>query len=78
MIDADGHARHAVDITVGGSPMMHDFALTGNHVVLLDLPVTFDPRAAAAAMMPALLRMPHDWCSQRSSAGSGYPTRSPR
>jgi carotenoid cleavage oxygenase len=38
--------------------MMHDFALTGNHVVLLDLPVTFDPRAAAAAMMPAPLRMP--------------------
>ncbi|MGH3607288.1 MAG: carotenoid oxygenase family protein [Pseudonocardiaceae bacterium] len=58
VIGADGRARRAVDITVGGSPMMHDFALTQNHVVFLDLPVTFNPRAAAAAMMPAPLRMP--------------------
>ncbi len=58
MIGRDGRARRAVDIIVGGSPMMHDFALTQNHVVLLDLPVTFDPRAAAAAMMPRPLRMP--------------------
>ena len=57
VIDRDGRARRAVDITVGGSPMMHDFALTQNHVVFLDLPVTFNPRAAAA-MMPRPLRMP--------------------
>src|SRR5690606_25836070 len=30
------------DLEVPGGPMMHDFALTAEHVVLLDLPVTFD------------------------------------
>jgi carotenoid cleavage oxygenase len=58
VIDPAGRARRSVDITVAGSPMMHDFALTGRHVVLLDLPVTFDPRAAAAEMVPAPLRLP--------------------
>jgi carotenoid cleavage oxygenase len=38
----DGRVRRTVDIEVGGSPMMHDFSLTGRHVVIYDLPVTFD------------------------------------
>ena len=58
VIGRDGHASRSVDIPVGGSPMMHDFALTQNHLVLLDLPVTFDPRAAATAMVPGPLRAP--------------------
>ena len=38
----DGRVRRTVDIEVGGSPMMHDFSLTARHVVIYDLPVTFD------------------------------------
>ena len=33
-------------IEVGGSPMMHDFALTENYVVVYDLPVVFDKAMA--------------------------------
>jgi carotenoid cleavage dioxygenase len=58
VIGTDGRARRTVDVTVAGSPMMHDFALTENHVVLLDLPVTFDPRKAVAITMPSWLRPP--------------------
>ncbi|HHV21873.1 MAG TPA: carotenoid oxygenase, partial [Propionibacterium sp.] len=42
VVDLSGRVRHSVDITVQGSPMMHDFALTEGHVVIFDLPVTFD------------------------------------
>jgi carotenoid cleavage oxygenase len=38
----DGRVRRTVDIEVGGSPMMHDFSLTARHLVIYDLPVTFD------------------------------------
>ncbi|RHW24867.1 carotenoid oxygenase [Nocardioides immobilis] len=58
VIGTDGRARRTVDIEVNGSPMMHDFALTEKHVVLFDLPVTFDPRQAAEASVPRLLRTP--------------------
>jgi carotenoid cleavage dioxygenase len=44
VIGVDGRARRTVDITVSGSPMMHDFSLTENHVVFYDLPVSFTPR----------------------------------
>ncbi len=57
IVTADGAIRHSVDVQVGGSPMMHDFALTENFVVLYDLPVTFDKRRAAAAFGP-LMRIP--------------------
>ena len=43
MIDTAGRARRTVDIEVSGSPMMHDFSLTDEYVVIYDLPVTFDP-----------------------------------
>ncbi|MGV7852749.1 carotenoid oxygenase family protein, partial [Mycobacterium kansasii] len=42
VIDTRGRARRTVDIEVTGSPMMHDFSLTDNYVVVYDLPVTFD------------------------------------
>ena len=38
----DGRVRRTVDVEVAGSPMMHDFSLTAGHVVIYDLPVTFD------------------------------------
>ena len=31
---ADGHVRRTVDVEVTGSPMMHDFSLTENNVVI--------------------------------------------
>lgn len=55
VLDTSGRIRRSVDITVHGSPMMHDFALTERHVVVLDLPVTFD-LGAATADVPRLLR----------------------
>lgn len=57
VIDTAGHARRTVDIEVTGSPMMHDFSLTRNHVVLYDLPVTFDPQQAVCTQL-APLRWP--------------------
>ncbi|WP_306364898.1 carotenoid oxygenase family protein [Nocardia sp. CC227C] len=58
VVDVGGRARRIVDIPVRGVPMMHDFSLTENYVVLYDLPVTFDPHHAAAMVMPAPLRYP--------------------
>jgi carotenoid cleavage dioxygenase len=56
VIGADGRARRMVDVRVTGSPMMHDFSLTENHVVFYDLPVTFDPVAGATITAPPGLR----------------------
>jgi carotenoid cleavage dioxygenase len=53
----DGRIRRNVPIQVGGSPMMHDFALTENYVVVLDLPVVFDKRRALESM-PRASRVP--------------------
>lgn len=53
----DGRVRRHVPIKVGGSPMMHDFALTENYVVLYDLPVVFDKRRAVQGM-PRAARLP--------------------
>ena len=58
VIGTDGRARRTVDVRVTGSPMMHNFSLTENHVVFYDLPVTFDAGLAAATSVPPLLRMP--------------------
>lgn len=58
VIGTDGRARRTVDVEVGGSPMMHDFALTEHHVVFYDLPVTFDPRKGAQVTAPGWLRGP--------------------
>lgn len=53
----DGRIRRTVPIKVGGSPMMHDFALTEHHIVLYDLPVVFDKQRALAGM-PRAARLP--------------------
>ncbi|MFJ4651200.1 carotenoid oxygenase family protein [Nocardia sp. NPDC088792] len=58
VIGTDGRARRTVDIEVGGSPMMHDFSLTENHIVLYDLPVTFDTGTVAEMIAPRWLRLP--------------------
>ncbi|KUI11417.1 carotenoid oxygenase [Mycobacterium sp. GA-1285] len=56
VIGADGRARRTVDVEVAGSPMMHDFSLTENHVVFYDLPVTFDVHMAVEMTVPRGLR----------------------
>src|SRR2546421_152365 len=57
VIGVDGRVRRTVDIEVTGSPMMHDFSLTDSHVIIYDLPVTFDAKAAVAGV-PRLFRGP--------------------
>ncbi|SPM38693.1 Carotenoid cleavage dioxygenase or a related enzyme [Mycobacterium numidiamassiliense] len=58
VIDANGRARRTVDISVSGSPMMHDFSLTDKYVVIYDLPVTFDPVQVMPASVPRWMRLP--------------------
>jgi carotenoid cleavage dioxygenase-like enzyme len=56
VIDAAGKVTRTTDIAVPDGPMMHDFALTGRYVVLLDLPVTFSLDAVSAGK-----EMPYVW-----------------
>ncbi|MFV9635506.1 carotenoid oxygenase family protein [Mycobacterium neumannii] len=56
VIDTGGRARRTVDVEVAGSPMMHDFSLTENHVVFYDLPVSFDAGMAVEMTVPRGLR----------------------
>jgi carotenoid cleavage dioxygenase len=42
VLTREARIRRMVDIEVTGSPMMHDFSLTENYVILYDLPFTFD------------------------------------
>ncbi len=53
----DGRIRKTVPIKVGGSPMMHDFALTENYIVIYDLPVVFDKKMATRGM-PRAMKVP--------------------
>ncbi len=53
VVDKDGKATSTTKIPVADSPMMHDFALTEKHVIVMDVPVTFDAAAAeAGALVP--------------------------
>jgi carotenoid cleavage dioxygenase-like enzyme len=56
VVDAAGKVTRTTDIAVPDGPMMHDFALTQNYVVLLDLPVTFSLNAVRAGR-----ELPYVW-----------------
>lgn len=56
VVDAAGKVTRTTGIAVPDGPMMHDFALTGRYVVLLDLPVTFSLDAVSAGK-----EMPYVW-----------------
>ncbi|MGH3299101.1 MAG: carotenoid oxygenase family protein [Trebonia sp.] len=56
VIGTDGRVSRTTDIPVPDGPMMHDFALTGKYVVLLDLPVTFSMDAVSAGR-----KLPYAW-----------------
>lgn len=58
IIDTTGRARRTVDVEVAGSPMMHDFSLTDDYVVIYDLPVTFDAAEMAPGVAPKWLQAP--------------------
>ncbi|MFE7263756.1 carotenoid oxygenase family protein [Streptomyces sp. NPDC057592] len=48
VIDRTGRVARTHRIPVADAPMMHDFALTGKYVVIVDVPITFDMAAAEA------------------------------
>lgn len=49
-LSADGELVESREVEVPGPTMMHDFAITENHVVWLDLPVVFDLDLALTGM----------------------------
>jgi carotenoid cleavage dioxygenase len=51
-VSADGELVQTEDITVGGPTMMHDFNVTRNHVIFMDLPAVFDMKLALSGEMP--------------------------
>lgn len=51
-ISATGELVQDTDITVGGPTMMHDFNVTRNHVIFMDLPAVFDLELALRGEMP--------------------------
>ena len=51
-VSADGALVQTETITVGGPTMMHDFNVTRNHVIFMDLPAVFDLEMAIRGEMP--------------------------
>ena len=56
VIGTDGLLRRQVDVRVGGSPMMHSFSLTENHVVFYDLPAVFNVDVAIGTTVSRFVR----------------------
>jgi carotenoid cleavage dioxygenase-like enzyme len=52
VLDASGALVHSAPITVPGPTMMHDFMITRDHAVFMDLPVVFDLDAAMRGDVP--------------------------
>jgi carotenoid cleavage dioxygenase-like enzyme len=51
-VSADGKLVQTEEITVGGPTMMHDFNVTQNNVIFMDLPAVFDLDLAIRGEMP--------------------------
>jgi len=51
-VSATGELVQTENITVGGPTMMHDFNVTRNHVIFMDLPAVFDLQLAMSGSMP--------------------------
>ncbi|MCW1100262.1 carotenoid oxygenase family protein [Streptomyces sp. RS2] len=51
-VTADGQLAETRPVEVPGPTMMHDFAITENHIVWMDLPVVFDHALAGRGGMP--------------------------
>ena len=52
VLDAKGRLAHSAEITVPGPTMMHDFMITRDHAIFMDLPVVFSLEKAAAGEIP--------------------------
>ena len=52
VLDAKGELVHSAEIEVPGPTMMHDFMITRDHAIFMDLPVTFDLQKALAGDIP--------------------------
>jgi carotenoid cleavage dioxygenase-like enzyme len=52
VVDNSGHAKNLAEIELSHSPMIHDTAITSSHVILLDLPVSFDMLMAMKGQFP--------------------------
>ena len=50
--DASGELVRSEDIPIAGPAMVHDFAITENHVIFFDLPVVFDMDLVAKGVFP--------------------------
>ncbi len=51
-VSADGQLVQSEEITVTGPTMMHDFVVSRNHTVFMDLPAIFDMELAMSGGMP--------------------------
>jgi carotenoid cleavage dioxygenase len=74
VLGTDGRIRRTVDVEVAGSPMMHDFSLTDRHVVIYDLPVTFDIDTAMGTV-PSLFARPARWVASQFIGRRRIPER---
>ncbi|MDM0109732.1 carotenoid oxygenase family protein [Variovorax sp. J22R24] len=52
VVDAEGRAQTRAEIATPHEPMVHDVGFTRNFIVVLDLPVTFQPQLAPAHVFP--------------------------
>jgi carotenoid cleavage dioxygenase len=52
VLDAKGALVHSAEITVPGPTMMHDFMITRDHAIFMDLPVTFNLEKAMKGEIP--------------------------
>jgi carotenoid cleavage dioxygenase len=52
VLDREGQLVHSQPIEVGGPTMVHDFAISRNYAIFLDLPVLFDLDLAITGTMP--------------------------
>jgi carotenoid cleavage dioxygenase-like enzyme len=50
VVGSDGRVRRSVRIPVPDGPMVHDCAITKTHVLVFDLPVTFNPELAVSGV----------------------------
>lgn len=52
VLDANGDLAHSAPIDVPGATMMHDFIITRDHAIFMDLPVVFDIEKAMNGGVP--------------------------
>jgi carotenoid cleavage dioxygenase len=52
VVDTEGRAQTRAEIAVPHEPMVHDVGFTHNFIVVLDLPVTFQPQSAPTHVFP--------------------------